>query len=315
MENSLSILLQKNSASLPSGTGLCLQTPLATAQGLTDVQTTKTVVEQGQSQASPLEQRAKVNYDSYILGPGDALQIELFDLPELSGRFSIGPDGTLYLPRLRALYVEGLTVEELRTFLTLQFSTYVRDPSLMRVQAIRVYVGGEVKRQGYYTLRGETNLSLLSQTADNQQLQAGNPIEVTRPGLGAVPGGASAGPGGSGQRTFGAMFPTVFDAIRSAQGVTPYTNLSQVQVIRKRADGLGGGRIKTTLNFLSLITEGNESQNIRLFDGDSLTIGKSPIVLRDQLLKAGQSNLSPQFMEVFVTGRVHLLGLPSAGEL
>ena len=99
-----------------------------------------------------------------------------------------------------------------------------------------------------------------------------------------------------------------FDAISSAQGITPYTDLSQVQVIRKRAEGLGGGRIKTNLNFLSLITEGDESQNIRLFDGDALKIGKSPIVLQDQLLKAGQSNLSPQYLEVFVTGRVNIPG-------
>ena len=104
------------------------------------------------------------------------------------------------------------------------------------------------------------------------------------------------------------LFPTVFDAIRGAQGITPYTDLSQVQVIRKRAEGLGGGRIKTNLNFLSLITEGNESQNIRLFDGDALNIGRSPIVLKDQLIKAGQSNLSPQFVEVFVTGRVNIPG-------
>ena len=79
-------------------------------------------------------------------------------------------------------------------------------------------------------------------------------------------------------------------------------------MIRKRADGLGGGRMRTSLNFLSLITEGNESQNIRLLDGDTIRIGKSQIVLRDQLLKAGQSNLSPQFMEVFVTGRVNIPG-------
>ena len=97
-----------------AGLALCLQAPLATAQGLLEVQTTETVVEQGQEQPLPLEQRAQVTYDAYILGPGDGLQIELLDLPELSGRFSIGPDGTLYLPRLRALYVEGLTAEELR---------------------------------------------------------------------------------------------------------------------------------------------------------------------------------------------------------
>ena len=75
-----------------------------------------------------------------------------------------------------------------------------------------------------------------------------------------------------------AIFPTVFDAIRSAQGITPYTDLKKVQVIRKRADGHGGGKITTNLDFLSLITEANESQNIRLFDGDILRIGRSPKV-------------------------------------
>ena len=295
-----------------AGVALCLQAPLATAQGLLEVQTTETVVEQGQDQPLPLEQRAQVTYDAYILGPGDGLQIELLDLPELSGRFSIGPDGTLYLPRLRALYVEGLTVEELRYFLTQQFSTYVRDPQVyvrpVVYRPIRIYVGGEVKRPGFYTLSGETNLSRLSESAESQQLQAGTAMDVTRPGLGQLPGGARAGSGGSGLSTFGTVFPTVFDAIRTAQGVTPYSDLAQVQVIRKRAERLGGGRIKTNLNFLSLITEGNESQNIRLFDGDALKIGRSPIVLKDQLLKAGQSNLSPQFVEVFVTGRVNIPG-------
>ena len=81
-----------------------------------------------------------------------------------------------------------------------------------------------------------------------------------------------------------------------------------MQVIRKRAEGLGGGRIKTNLNFLSLITEGDESQNIRLFDGDVLNIGKSDVVLREQLLKSAQSNLNPRFVNVFVTGRVNVPG-------
>ena len=65
---------------------------------------------------------------------------------------------------------------------------------------------------------------------------------------------------------------------------------------------------KNKFKLSSLITEGNNSQNIRLFDADTINISKSPIVLRDQLLKAGQSNLSPQFMEVFVTGRVNMPG-------
>ena len=274
------------------------------AQQLIEVE--ETVVEQ--AQPLPLEQRSQITYDAYILGPGDGLQIELLDLPELSGRFSIGPDGTLYLPRLRALYVEGLTVEELRYFLTEQFGTYVRDPQVyvrpVRYRPIRIYIGGEVRRPGYYTLSGDRDLSTLSTAAEATQLQAGTATSTTRPGLGQVPGGAAAGAGGSGLITFGAVFPTVFDAIRTAQGITPYSNLSKVQVTRKRALGIGGGRIRTNLDFLSLITDGNESQNIRLFDGDVVAVSKSKVVLREQLLKAGQTNLTPQFMNVFVSGRV-----------
>ena len=104
------------------------------------------------------------------------------------------------------------------------------------------------------------------------------------------------------------MLPTVFDAIKSAQGITPFSNLSKVQVTRKRPLGLGGGRIRTNLDFLSLIADGNESQNIRLFDGDVVSVTRSNVVMREQLLKAGQTNLSPEFMNVFVSGRVKLPG-------
>ena len=281
----------------------CLKAPPAIAENL---------AKSRQNQPLPLDQRARVDYDAYILGPGDGLQIELVDLPELSGSFSIGPDGTLYLPRLRALYVEGLTIEELRNFLAEQFRTYVRNPQVyirpLVYRPVRIYVAGEVKRPGYYTHSKEFNLSGLSISAERRQLQADSVAEFKRPGLGQLPGGAITEPSTSGLSTFGAVFPTVYDAIRKAQGITPYADLSKVQVIRKRPEGLGGGRIKTNLNFISLITDGNESQNIRLFDGDIVNISKSPVVLRDQVLKAGQTNLSPQFLEVFVTGRVTIPG-------
>lgn len=41
-----------------------------------------------------------------------------------------------------------------------------------------------------------------------------------------------------------------------------------------------------------------------MFAGDVVSIGKSDVVLREQLLKAGQTNLSPQFIQVYVSGRV-----------
>ena len=272
--------------------------------------------------AAPPADRSRVVYDAYILGPGDSLQIELLDIPELSGTFSIGPDGTLYLPRLRALYVEGLTVEVLRYFLTEQFKAYVKKPELyvrpVGYRPVRIYVGGEVKRPGYYTLSGSQELTSLSTSAESAQLSAGTAGVETRPGLNQVPGGLGASSAGGGISTFGAVFPTVFDAIRTAQGITPYSDLSQVQVTRKQALSAGGGRIRAQLNFLSVITEGEESQNIRLFDGDVVSVARSEVVLREQLLKAGQTNLSPQFLQVFVSGRVTTPGaqtLPQGSSL
>ena len=254
-----------------------------------------------QSQPLNLESRAKVSYDAYAIGPGDVLQIELVDLPELSGTFPIGPDGSLYLPRLRSLYVEGLTLQELRDLLTQQFSTYVLEPQIyirpIRYRPIRVYVGGEVRRPGFYTLNGAQSSEAEIASVNNNNVVAQGSTALGE-GVSSVQSSLASGSSST------TLFPTVFDAIRTAQGITPYTDLSQVQVVRKRAEGLGGGYIRTNLNFLSLITEGDDSQNIRLYDGDVLKIAKSPVVLKDQLLKAGQSNLSPQFMQVFVTGRV-----------
>ena len=90
--------------------------------------------------------------------------------------------------QLRALYVEGLTLEELRAFLTEQFRTYVIDPQVyvrpVAYRPIRVYVGGEVKRPGYYTLSGDTEVSTDFQPTTDANSYRPGPLDITRPGLG-----------------------------------------------------------------------------------------------------------------------------------
>ena len=270
------------------------------------------------STAKPLTQQpgaARATFDAYILGPGDSLQIELLDIPELSGTFAIGPDGTLYLPRLRALFVEGLTVEELRYFLTEQFKAYVKSPQLyikpVGYRAVRVYVGGEITRPGYYMLsgnqlvqeqisisEGSSPAAIRRQTTSLQDFQAAR-LRLQR-GSGPDDVASIQGVSGAGSN----RWPTLFDALRAAQGVTPYSNLSDVQVVRKQPFSAGGGKARATVNFLRLVSNGDESVNIRLFDGDVIQVSRSPQVMRDQLLAASRTNLSPDFVEVFVSGRV-----------
>ena len=263
-----------------------------------------------------IEQRRQVRYDSYVLGPGDNLQIEIIDIPELSGSYSIGPDGTLYLPRLRAVYASGLTIEELRSFLTQQFSSFVKRPRLyvrpIGYRPIRVFVGGEVKRPGYYQLSGANfNLQQSLQQQASSSGVGGSAVDSKAANEIAV-GNLISSPFSS------TALPTVFDALRTAQGLTPYSDLRKVTVTRRLPEGEGGGKVRTELNFLNVIISGDESQNLRLFDGDVVVVTKSDEILRDQLLKAGQTNLSPQFVQVFVSGRVKQPGpqiLPQASTL
>jgi len=260
-----------------------------------------------------IEQRRQVRYDSYVLGPGDGLQIEVIDIPELSGTYSIGPDGTLYLPRLRAVYASGLTIETLRSFLTQQYTALVKRPRLyvrpVAYRPIRVYVGGEVKRPGYYQLSGVTGSFQQPGNVSNQGSKSNldnlSIAEAQSGNLASSPFSQTA-------------LPTVFDALRNAQGLTPFSDLRKVSVTRKLPEDEGGGKVRTELNFLGVITNGDESQNLRLFDGDVVVVAKSDEILRDQLLKAGQTNISPQFVQVFVSGRVKQPGpqiLPQASTL
>merc|ERR1712091_354869 len=98
--------------------------------------------------------------------------------------------------------------------------------------------------------------------------------------------------------------PTLFDALQAARGVTPFSQLNNVQVTRKRPQSQGGGKVRAEVNFLKMISVGDEEVNIRLYDGDTIFVHKSSNVLRDQLLAASRTNLSPDFLEVFVSGRV-----------
>jgi polysaccharide biosynthesis/export protein len=251
---------------------------------------------------------SRVIYDTYILGPGDIVFIELLDIPELSGTFSIGPDGTIYLPRLRALYVEGLSIEELRYFLTQQFKAYVKNPQIyinpVSYRAVRVYIGGEIVRPGYYTLSGDqfaVNQVSLDRAVGRSRFA--DPAKFSRTRTSQLESFDLTKPQNF-KSSSSARWPTLFDALQAAQGVTPFSNLSGVQVVRQQPLGSGGGRIQANVDFLQLLTGGDENVNIRLFDGDVITVSRSPQVMRDQLLAASRTNLSPDVVDVFVSGRV-----------
>jgi polysaccharide export outer membrane protein len=124
--------------------------------------------------------------DTYRVGAGDVLEVEVFDDPDLSGLLTIQHGGEIAFPLLGELEVEGLTVKQVQKTLTdLLAKDYLVNPQVsVRVKDHRsqwVTVVGEVVRPGKYFLQGpKTLLDLLSE-AGGFTAQASGEVMVSRP--------------------------------------------------------------------------------------------------------------------------------------
>lgn len=105
---------------------------------------------------------------SYVLSPGDELQVTVFGHPDLSTSkpggntpLTIRPDGNLSFPLIGEVTTTGKTVNELNDELTLKLSEYVREPNVsinvVKLGTTRVYVLGEVNQPGLYELTKSHN--------------------------------------------------------------------------------------------------------------------------------------------------------------
>ena len=98
--------------------------------------------------------------------------------------------------------------------------------------------------------------------------------------------------------------PRLFDALQEVDGLTNKADLSSIKIVRKNSKTFGGGTIKANINLIRLIKNGDQSQNIRLFDGDYIFIPESENILLDQIIDINRTNLNPREIQVFITGNV-----------
>jgi len=96
--------------------------------------------------------------DGYTLGPSDIISITIFNVPEQNGDFPVLPDGTINLPLIGPVYVEGLTLQQASEELSRRYASILRKPlitvGLRQSRPIRVAIAGEVSRPGAYRLDG-----------------------------------------------------------------------------------------------------------------------------------------------------------------
>jgi polysaccharide export outer membrane protein len=133
---------------------------------------------------------------NYLLGPGDVLTIDVFQVPELSKvTVRVENDGTIALPLLGHVKASGLTTEEFRQELQSQWGQrYLQDPQVTLLvkefHAQPVSVIGAVEKPGLYPLTTRrTLIEVLSMAGglSRKNVAPGRTVYVTRKaGFGAL---------------------------------------------------------------------------------------------------------------------------------
>ncbi len=120
----------------------------------------------GQIPAEPISQlqasKTFTRQGTFMIGPGDQLDIFVFGEERLSGRFTISPTGILAFPLIPSFNVSGMSSVQLTKRLELSLESYIKAPrvavSLPAVKSFQVFFNGELKKPGALNLTSETNL-------------------------------------------------------------------------------------------------------------------------------------------------------------
>ena len=253
------------------------QFPIAsTPLGLTDTSHSSQPADLVSLPTEEFREIDSLEISSYLIGPGDILELILFDVPELSGPVTVLSDGSVSIPLVGNVMMNGLTLqqaaEKAQKLLTKELLRPQLQLRVIEARPIRVSVVGAVERPGLYSLSNRE----LSQTE-------GAPVTT------------STGP------------PTVVDAIVKAGGITPQANLRSVR-LQRRLPGIPKRFKLTQLNLLELLLEGDQQHNPILFDGDTIKLDRAQETPSDAI-ELVSSNLSPRVIEVNVIGEVNNPGL------
>lgn len=204
---------------------------------------------------SPNTKNSPLLEQPYILGPGDRLKIEIFDAPEYGGEISVLADGSLSLPFAGRVIVEDLSLSQATEVISVAYSRVLQRPVVsVRVVAprpVEVTVLGEVTKPGLYI------------------------FQVLRPG----------------ESVLGFRYPTLTDAISTAEGISLAANIRQIELRRLQP---GGIEKVFDLNLWDFLQVGKTNQNPSLRDGDTIFIPPATNIDLKELRQLATSALATE---------------------
>src|ERR1035437_152784 len=102
--------------------------------------------------------------NDYVVGPQDILTITSYDQADLSGKFSVEADGTFTYPMVGRVKAGGLTLRQVEAQVKKQLKDggFFNNPQITvaieQYKSQKVFIVGEVRTPGTYTLSGDMNL-------------------------------------------------------------------------------------------------------------------------------------------------------------
>jgi len=90
----------------------------------------------------------------YIVGAGDKVRVDIFQVAEYSGEYIVLVDGSITLPLVGSVPVEGLSLTEMNEKLSQAYSNYLKRPivtvSLLSPRSLKIAIAGEIANPGSY---------------------------------------------------------------------------------------------------------------------------------------------------------------------
>ena len=102
----------------------------------------------------------------YLLGPGDVINVNTIDVPELSRDLEILPDGTIFLPLVGSVNVKDLSIDDAKELIQKKLSDHLLVPevqlSLINLKPIRVTLIESFKNPGIYLFDKDIGVQMQS---------------------------------------------------------------------------------------------------------------------------------------------------------
>ena len=135
--------------------------------------------------ANATNDSANVDRFSYSLGPGDVIDIAVFQVSELNRKARISGDGYIMVPLIGEVYAEGLTTSQLEDELRTKLAeNYLHNPQVSvfieEFRSHQVSVSGAVNQPNIYEIQRAQNVLEMLAMAGGLSPDAGPQVYVTR---------------------------------------------------------------------------------------------------------------------------------------